>query len=420
MVTFWELFDERQAEKASARGRGAIGTTTLEAPARPGAADHIIRAILERLRLSEVGTRNGNLNTAAFTIGGFVATDCLKYEDARRQLEQVGYEIGLDRREVSATVRSGLTAGRERPLHPDTYRAPESFDVSDLDLEEDGAAPAAAERRHSAAIAFEVNRLRVLEEAKRIVHRDASAQQDPPAVQSLDAFLAVEDEPESYRVRGLWPTGGRIVLSAQYKAGKTTMIGNLIRSLVDDEPFLGRFDVTPLEGRVVLIDDELDERMLRRWLREQDIEATSRTSVVSLRGRVGTFDLLDLECRKEWSATLREAEASVVVLDCLRPVMDALGLDENKDAGRFLVAFDAMLYDAGLSEAVVVHHMGHNGERSRVIAASSTGPTRPGGYCARRPNRACRSRTPSATSRLSGVTSTSQRVPSPTRRKAAA
>src|SRR5262249_17761281 len=49
----------------------------------------------------------------------------------------------------------------------------------------------------------------------------------------------------------------------------------------------------------------------------------------------------------------------------LRPILDALGLDESHEAGRWLVGFDALLRDAGIPEACVVHHMGHNGERSR-------------------------------------------------------
>ena len=56
---------------------------------------------------------------------------------------------------------------------------------------------------------------------------------------------------------------------------------------------------------------------------------------------------------------------SYLILDCLRPCLDALGLDENHDAGRFLVALDALLTDAGIAEALVIHHMGHSAERSR-------------------------------------------------------
>ena len=54
----------------------------------------------------------------------------------------------------------------------------------------------------------------------------------PPLVR-LDEFLATPDEALAYRVDQLWPAGGRVILAAAWKAGKTTLLGNLIRSLVD-------------------------------------------------------------------------------------------------------------------------------------------------------------------------------------------
>jgi hypothetical protein len=52
-------------------------------------------------------------------------------------------------------------------------------------------------------------------------------------------------------------------------------------------------------------------------------------------------------------------------LDCLRPALDANGLDEHSDVGVFLTAFDALLEEASIPDALMVHHMGHSGERSR-------------------------------------------------------
>lgn len=52
-------------------------------------------------------------------------------------------------------------------------------------------------------------------------------------------------------------------------------------------------------------------------------------------------------------------------LDCLRPVLDSLGLDENHDTGRVLVALDELAASAGVGEFALIHHMGHAGERSR-------------------------------------------------------
>jgi transcription termination factor Rho len=64
----------------------------------------------------------------------------------------------------------------------------------------------------------------------------------PPLIR-LDEFLATPDEDITYRVDQLWPVGGRVVLAAAWKAGKTTLLGNLIRALVDNQPFLGRYIV---------------------------------------------------------------------------------------------------------------------------------------------------------------------------------
>ena len=178
----------------------------------------------------------------------------------------------------------------------------------------------------------------------------------------LDNLLETEDEDVDYRIDGALPIGGRALLAAQYKAGKTTLVCNLTRSLVDDEDFLGRFKVEPPE-RVLIIDNEMDQRTQKRWLRAQGIKNTDRVDVLSLRGRVGAFNILDDETRAEWARMCEGAD--FVIFDCLRPVLDALGPDEHKDAGRFLVAFDAFLREVGADDAVLVHHMGHSGERAR-------------------------------------------------------
>lgn len=210
-------------------------------------------------------------------------------------------------------------------------------------------------------VAFEAYRLKVRDAAVRKVAQDRVGAAVRPATVSLDAFLEVEDDEVVYRVERLWPTGGRVILAAQYKAGKSTLIGNVIRSLADGEPLLGQYATE--QTTVALIDNELDERTLRRWLRDQGIQNRGQVKLVPLRGKVSSFDILDPETRAEWAESLKGVD--VVILDCLRPVLDALGLSEDKEAGRFLVAFDALLSQAGVSEAAVVHHMGHSGERSR-------------------------------------------------------
>ncbi|MGV9795227.1 AAA family ATPase [Gordonia sp. NPDC003422] len=202
---------------------------------------------------------------------------------------------------------------------------------------------------------------RIDDEARRIVNQHNTSVERPCAL-SLSDLLAQPDEDATYRIGDVWPTGGRILLAAQFKAGKSTMVGNVIRTLVDGGKFLDKFDTAPVQ-RVALIDTELDPRTLRRWLRDQRIVNTDAVTVLPLRGAVSSFDILSAATRSEWAAQL--ADADVVILDCLRPILDAQGLSEDKDAGRVLVAFDELLAEIGADEGMVVTHMGHQNERAR-------------------------------------------------------
>lgn len=250
---------------------------------------------------------------------------------------------------------------------PNTPTTPASTTATPTDLE-----PNVVESPESlSARAFELlvqeeeRRQAAREEAtRRLRARQAGALAMPVPVRG-DAFLAIADEPVEYRIDRILPIGSRALMAAPAKAGKTTFMGNLVRCLVDGDRFLDAFDVVRPQGGVLVIDDELDERMLRRWTREQGINRTDQLHFIALRGQVSTFNILDESTRALWAATIRATGATFVVLDCLRPVLDALGLSEDKDAGRFLVALDALMTEAGVPEFVVVHHTGHAGERSR-------------------------------------------------------
>jgi len=67
---------------------------------------------------------------------------------------------------------------------------------------------------------------------------------------NLSDFLAVEDELAQCRVQGIWPVSGRIAPAAQYKAGKTTLRNNLLRSLVEGDHFLGEFRLPAISRAV--------------------------------------------------------------------------------------------------------------------------------------------------------------------------
>jgi hypothetical protein len=118
--------------------------------------------------------------------------------------------------------------------------------------------------------------------------------------------------------------------------------------------------------RLATPDNEMNPSMLRRWYRDVSIMNTGRVVLWTLRGQGRIFDIINPYVRATWATKLREVRCAVLILDCLTPALGALGLTEsNEDVNQFLIAFDALLVEAGVAEALIAHHMGHVEERSR-------------------------------------------------------
>lgn len=212
------------------------------------------------------------------------------------------------------------------------------------------------------------------EQAKQLLQAEKAKDFTPPSPMNLDALIAVANSDDhSWRIDGLLPAGGRALFTAPYKGGKSTIISNLIRSLADGDPFLDRFTVTPtrlhryFENGVLLIDTEMTPAQLGRWLDDQNIRNRDLVEVLTLRGQLSQFNVLDPDIRFEWVKAIEGSE--VVILDNLRPVLDALGLDENREAGKFLTAWDEFMAEMGVTESIIVHHTGHGSDRARGDSA---------------------------------------------------
>lgn len=214
-------------------------------------------------------------------------------------------------------------------------------------------------------------------EARKLVRRLDGGPIDPPGGSSLADLLAEPDEETAWRVNGLIPAGANVLLVAQAKSGKTTLVNNLVKSVADWRSFLTEDvegvgdlgEVAPLmdDERVMIIDLELDRRTIRRWLRDQAIANTDRVMVESLRGRTGVLDVRDVERRAAWAKYLAEHHVKILVIDCLGPLLAYYGADENSntEVGQLLAALEALKRQAGVEELILVHHAGHSGERAR-------------------------------------------------------
>ena len=208
-------------------------------------------------------------------------------------------------------------------------------------------------------------RAREQREFKRELDAEEYATVGEPEILTLRERLARERPPVCYRVAQLQKVNQRVLLAAQFKAGKTTLAANLSRSLLDGELFLGTYPVVKIDGVLVLFDFEMDGTQLDDWYDAQDIDNDDRLLVIPMRGLASAFNIVDRDIRRKWAHLLKSRGVTYLILDCLRPVFDALGLNEHTEAGLFLTALDALLREADIPEALVIQHMGHTKDRAR-------------------------------------------------------
>lgn len=225
-------------------------------------------------------------------------------------------------------------------------------------------------------------------QAKQVVEAIRASERtvELPGVLTLTDLLARPEEGPQWRISGLLPAGGRVVMAAARKAGKTTTVVNLVRALADavsenEDPFaamsdpnnpfagltngfLGSAKVHDVAGKIAIVDNEMSEGQLQRWYTDAGIKHPERVDLYALRGKGASFNILEPGVRAQWAKRLEGV--SFLILDCLAPFLGALGLAEsNEDVSKFLSAVDALLEEAGIPDAVLVHHMGHGDERSR-------------------------------------------------------
>ena len=229
-------------------------------------------------------------------------------------------------------------------------------------------ATTAPDEARKLAVARKAGELALMEDARALVASWRAGQAPPLGGHNLSAFLAQPDEPVAYRIDRLWPINGRVLLAAAAKAGKTTMVMNLLKALADGGTFLGCYDVAQVtDGTIVYLNLEVSENQMRRWMRRAGIVNADRIVVANLRGQISALTLGSETGRKRVTDWLRGLNAEVVVLDPLAPLLGSLGLEEkeNSDIARFFAWWSEMLHDAGVREDFICHHAGWDGTRSR-------------------------------------------------------
>jgi 5S rRNA maturation endonuclease (ribonuclease M5) len=262
-------------------------------------------------------------------------------------LAAVGVNVEFRRARTGKDTRDHLSAG---------HQVAELVHVAHEELRALAARAADADREQR--ISQLVEGLREREEAQRryYVQREAGRLAEPPRT-TLAEMLEVPREPRPQLIAGLHGQGHNSGLTAQFKTGKTTLYANLLGSLADGYPFLGRFPVEPLSGNVALFNYEMDSDELLDWLEALDIGDPGRVFVYNLRGsRLSLANDIHAELIRDW---LKEHSIEAWLLDPRRRAMRGFGEENNNDhVDAFTDTLDRIKAEAGVPNCFVTAHTG--------------------------------------------------------------
>lgn len=325
-------------------------------------------AAVATISATDQGERNETLYDEARHVFSMVKGGHIEYQEAIDSLRDAGDACGLPHKEVELTLTSAAGVAEPRPTLEVMFPAlPADAYADDSNASEKEALNEA--ERFASDVAVEARKIAVREAAAEQVRQQryaANAAPMPPLA-TLDKVLVQPRTAPKFLIEGLWPFGGTTAHIAQRKTGKTALTMNLTRPLVDGDPFLGMFDCAGGE-RVALVNLEDPENALADLLERQGIANPNAVLPVSLNGNARAFDVMTDKGRARWAAALADAGITVLIVDPLKPLVDAFGLDEWKQTGELLNAIKACAHEAGIHHVHVSQHAGHTLEGGRVRA----------------------------------------------------
>lgn len=169
-----------------------------------------------------------------------------------------------------------------------------------------------------------------------------------------------EDGNEKHK--GLAGAKHNVVITAQYKTGKTIFVtGTLARSLIDGEPFLGRYPVHVPDGGTVVghWNCEMDPtEMLDDYIRPVGIQNTHNLHVTNLRGY--SVNILS-DQGKAWAVEwLKTRQVKVWTIDSFARVARMAGVSEkdNDEVMNLLMRLDEIKVEAGCDALFLIAHTG--------------------------------------------------------------
>ena len=246
-----------------------------------------------------------------------------------------------------------------------------------VDTEQQKKAPAGGANdldAFEAQVAHEHHTLRVREEARRRLAAEKEGATTPFDAGLLQDILARPPEPP-FRIEGLLPSEAGMLVVAQRKTGKTTLMLNLTRSLLTGQRFLGRFGVRPVVGSIAILNFEVSGPQLGRWAHEVGVPQ-DRLFLVNLRGCRNPLSHPDDRTRV--AALLKEQQVECLIVDPFARAYGGTNQNDSGEVGAWLTDLDRFARsEVGALDLILTTHAGWNAERTRgLLGAGGLGRLR--------------------------------------------
>ncbi|TAP45622.1 AAA family ATPase [Arthrobacter sp. S39] len=208
--------------------------------------------------------------------------------------------------------------------------------------------------------------LRNRDAARKLVDAEKVPHSPPFDAGSLNEILARPTPPPA-RITDWMPWEAALLLVAQRKVGKTTLLLHICFCLLTGFPFLGRYPVRPVDGNIALLNFEVSAAQLARWAQEVGVPG-DRLFQVNLRGRRNPLPVP--EDRAELAAQLRAWDIETLIVDPFGRAYSGQSQNDAGEVGAWLTDLDMFARsEVGATDLILTAHAGWNGERSRGSTA---------------------------------------------------
>lgn len=229
----------------------------------------------------------------------------------------------------------------------------------------------------------EYEKVKSLERNRRQARREVDAEElfsagsEAPVAQTRSQMLADRSGEAHWRIQDLLVAGGVVLLAAYRKAGKTTFVLNVARSMILGERLADMFEVDAYPGdrTVVWLDCELPKQTREEWVDAisgdavddpGEASAWERFVAIGARGRLHHFNITTADGRDRLKREiLRHGKCGLFIADPVGPWMTACGLRDSNDldVAIFLNHIKTVMVDTGILEVLLTHHVGKASHR---------------------------------------------------------